>query len=44
VREHFANNWNPVFYLMAGSYVLAAVLWMWIDPVTPVQKPDVEAA
>jgi sugar phosphate permease len=43
VREHFANNWNPVFYLMSASYVIAAVLWMWIDPVTAVQKPEVEA-
>ncbi len=40
VLAHFANNWNLVFYLSAVSYVFAAVLWMILDPVTPVEKPE----
>jgi MFS family permease len=42
VLTHFGNNWNLVFYTSAISYVFAALLWMWIDPVTPIQKPEIE--
>jgi ACS family glucarate transporter-like MFS transporter len=40
VLTHFANNWDLVFYLCAISYVFAAVLWMILDPVTPVERPE----
>jgi ACS family glucarate transporter-like MFS transporter len=40
VLTRFANNWNIVFYLCTISYVVAAVLWMILDPVTPVEKPE----
>ena len=39
VLAHFANNWNLVFYLSALSYVFGAILWMILDPVTPVERP-----
>lgn len=38
VLAHFANNWNLVFYLSAFSYVCGAILWMILDPVTPVER------
>ena len=40
VLEHFSNNWDLVFYISACSYVIAAALWVKIDPVTPVQQPE----
>ncbi len=38
VISHFHHNWNLVFYLSALSYVCGAILWMMLDPVTPVEK------
>ena len=29
------RNWAVAFYLSAGAYLLAAVCWLFIDPVTP---------
>ena len=40
VLTHFNNNWNLVFYLSALSYLFAAILWMLLDPVTPVERPE----
>ena len=34
-RTH--NNWNLLIYLMAGIYVLGALCWPFIDPVTPLE-------
>jgi MFS family permease len=42
VLEAFGNNWNVVFYMCAISYVIGAVLWMRLDPVTPVERPEPE--
>jgi MFS family permease len=36
----FANNWNAVFYLSAISYIMGAILWTKLDPVTPVEMPE----
>jgi MFS family permease len=43
VLVHFHNNWNLVFYICAVSYVIAALLWTQLDPVTPVERPEPEA-
>ncbi len=40
VLQHMGNNWNLVFYLCAISYVIGAILWMKLDPVTPVERPE----
>ena len=29
------RNWAVAFYLSAGAYLVAAVCWLFIDPVTP---------
>jgi nitrate/nitrite transporter NarK len=34
------QDWNITFYLCAGIYALAAVLWVFLDPVTPLDKSD----
>jgi len=41
VLAHFQNDWNLVFYICAASYICAAVLWMKLDAVTPVERPDI---
>ena len=35
-RTH--NEWNLLIYLMAGIYVLGAMCWPFIDPVTPLEE------
>jgi len=32
------GNWNLTFYVTAGLYVLGAVCWWLLDPVTPLEK------
>lgn len=32
------NHWNTVFYVYAAVYVLAAVFWLLLDPVTPLEE------
>ena len=32
------NNWNPIFYVASGVYLLGIVCWMFLDPVTPLEK------
>ncbi len=29
------NDWNAPFYVSAASYLVAALLWRFLDPVTP---------
>jgi nitrate/nitrite transporter NarK len=32
------RDWSVAFYLSAGAYLLAAVCWLFIDPVTPLDS------
>jgi MFS transporter, ACS family, glucarate transporter len=32
------NNWNPIFYVAAGVYLLGIVCWMFLDPVTSLEE------
>ena len=34
------NNWTVTFYFSAGVYLLGVVCWMWIDPVTSLDRPN----
>jgi len=34
------NNWNPIFYVASGVYLLGIVCWMFLDPVTPLDEPQ----
>lgn len=38
------DNWNVNFYIFAAVYVVGALAWLFIDPVTPLEKqvPDKE--
>jgi MFS family permease len=40
ILDHMGNNWNLVFYLCTASYVFASLLWMRLDPVTPIGQPE----
>ncbi|MBX7208186.1 MAG: MFS transporter [Verrucomicrobiaceae bacterium] len=32
------NNWNVPIYVAAGTYLISMLCWMFIDPVTPLEK------
>ena len=32
------DNWTIFFYSMVASYILGAMIWPMIDPVTPLEK------
>jgi nitrate/nitrite transporter NarK len=34
----WTGNWNLTFYLTAGLYLLGAVCWWSMDPVTPLEE------
>ena len=34
------NNWQANFWVFAGIYLLAALCWVFIDPVTPLDKEE----
>jgi MFS transporter, ACS family, glucarate transporter len=36
------KNWNITFYICAGIYALAAVCWLPLDPVTPLEPLEAE--
>jgi len=36
----FHANWNITFYVSAVIYLVAVVLWKFLDPVTPLRQPD----
>jgi MFS family permease len=42
VLEWTDNSWNMNFYTFAGVYLIGAVAWLFIDPVTPLEQqvPD----
>jgi len=34
------NNWDMTFYVSAAIYAMAAFLWRFLDPVTPLERPE----
>ena len=32
------DNWHANFWVFAGIYLLGALCWVFIDPVTPLEK------
>ncbi len=32
------GNWNIAFYVTAAAYLVAVFLWLWMDPVTPLEE------
>ena len=34
------NDWNPIFYVAAGVYLLGIVCWAFLDPVTPLERDE----
>ena len=32
------GNWDAFLYLMAAVYLLGALCWPWINPVTPLEE------
>jgi MFS transporter, ACS family, glucarate transporter len=39
----YTNNWLLAFYIAVGAYLLGSVIWMTIDPVTPLEKKEAAA-
>jgi MFS family permease len=37
------GNWTATFYVAAAAYLVGALLWLAIDPVTPLEEPEREA-
>jgi MFS transporter, ACS family, glucarate transporter len=40
ILEYTSKNWQLAFLVSAIIYGLGAVCWLWIDPVTPLEKRD----
>jgi len=38
ILEWTKNDWNPIFYVAAGVYLLGIVCWMFLDPITPLKQ------
>jgi nitrate/nitrite transporter NarK len=38
------QNWNITFYLCAGIYAAGAMMWLALDPVTPLDQTSPENA
>jgi len=35
--EHFDHNWSVPLWVAAGTYLISAACWLFIDPVTPIE-------
>jgi MFS family permease len=42
--EFSGHNWMLTFWISAAIYVLGALCWKWIDPVTPLEKVETAPA
>jgi len=40
ILQATAHNWALTFYVSAAVYLLGAVLWLFIDPVTPLDEAE----
>jgi len=38
------HNWRITFWVSAAIYLLGALCWKWIDPVTPLEKTEPESS
>jgi MFS transporter, ACS family, glucarate transporter len=38
LADKYLGDWNPFLYTMVAAYVLGALTWPFIDPVTPLEK------
>ncbi|HVT48290.1 MAG TPA: MFS transporter [Vicinamibacterales bacterium] len=38
------QNWTLALYISAAIYMLGAVCWLFLDPHTPIEQPELEAA
>jgi MFS transporter, ACS family, glucarate transporter len=43
ILEATAHNWALTFYVSAAVYLVGAILWLFIDPVTPLDQAPVAA-
>jgi MFS transporter, ACS family, glucarate transporter len=34
------NNWDLTFYVSAAVYLMAGIMWRFLDPVTPLDEPE----
>jgi ACS family glucarate transporter-like MFS transporter len=42
ILENTARNWEITFWLSSAACLLGAICWLFIDPVTPLEKQAVE--
>jgi MFS transporter, ACS family, glucarate transporter len=40
ILQFTGHNWLITFWISAAIYVLGALCWLWIDPVTPLEQED----
>ena len=40
IVKYSDNDWTITFYVSAAVYLVGAVCWMFIDPVTPLEADD----
>ncbi len=38
ILDYTKGDWNRLLYLMIGVYVMGALCWPFIDPVTPLEE------
>jgi ACS family glucarate transporter-like MFS transporter len=43
ILKYTGNNWPLTFWISAAIYVLGGLCWIWIDPVTPIEKAETAA-
>jgi sugar phosphate permease len=44
ILKYSNHNWALTFYLSAAVYLLGGVCWLFLDPVTPIEKDLAVAA
>jgi MFS family permease len=44
ILKYTGNNWIIAFWVAAAVYLIGAVCWIFIDPVTPLDQPLTESA
>ena len=44
ILQTTGHNWALTFYVSAAVYVVGALLWLFVDPVTPLDRPPAPAA
>ena len=44
ILKHSNHNWALTFYLSAAVYLFGGVCWLFLDPVTPIERETAVAA